>query len=245
MKCPNCGLESPEGTDECPKCQLVFRKWQDRQVNKAVEEHAGLGKEEAKDTSSLTIRLFVMFLVCAGLYWLVRPSEKQAARAAAPETPAAAEQAVQQAQEAHEQAVAGPEESRWSFSGKVLDLVHGGPVLGAKVYFADPATGRNFSAETDFEGKYLLDAKPMEAGGYKVQIVHPDFDGRYWEGGSVRLPLKQRYQLAARPAAEQASYSGKPGADTAVDFAIFPNSLTAEEKKEQCAAAPKGPECSK
>lgn len=245
MICPNCGLESPEGTDECPKCQLVFRKWEERRVRAAVEEHAGLVKEEQKETSSLTVRLFVMFLVCAGLYWLVRPSDKQAAQAAAPDTQAAASAEQPGVQDPQQLAVAGPEESRWSFSGKVLDLVHGGPILGAKLYFSDPATGRNFSAEADFDGKYSLDAKPLEAGGYKVQIVHPDFDGRYWDGKSVKLPLKQRYQLAAQPAGDPALYSGKPGADTVIDFALFPNSLTAAEKKELCAAAPKSPDCSK
>ncbi len=248
MKCPNCGYEAAEGTDECPKCQLVFRKWQDRAERQAVEEHVSSTEEPGKkDDSSLTLRLFVMFLVCAGLYWLVRPSDKQADSSPAPETTAAPAQPAGDApgQDAQQLAVAGPAEARWGFEGKVVDLLDGKPVLGAKIYFSDPSTGRNFSTETDYDGHYSLEVKPLEAGGYLAQIMHPEFEGRWWEGKNAKLGKKQRYQLAGRSAGDAIAYSGKSGAGTVVDFAVVPKTLTPEEKKDLCSAAPNSPACSK
>lgn len=243
MKCPNCGFEAPEGTDECPKCQLVFRKWQQSAINKAVEAQAE-SRDEHKDDSSLTLRLFGMFLICAGLYWLVRPGEKPAASAEPATPPVAAEaQPGAPTPEALLLAAAGPAESRWKFEGKVLDLLRGKPVFGVKLFFVEPATGRNFSAETDYDGHYVVELRPLENGGYEAQLSHPDFGGRWWDADSVKLAKKKRYQLTGKAPAKPDSFTGKPGAAVALDFAIFPGNLTAEEQKELCAAAPGGPGC--
>ena len=133
----------------------------------------------------------------------------------------------------------------WGFEGKVVDLLDGKPVLGAKIYFSDPSTGRNFSTETDYDGHYSLEVKPLEAGGYLAQIMHPEFEGRWWEGKNAKLGKKQRYQLAGRSAGDAIAYSGKSGAGTVVDFAVVPKTLTPEEKKDLCSAAPNSPACSK
>ena len=33
MRCPNCGIEQPDGATECQGCQIFFEKWRKRQVS--------------------------------------------------------------------------------------------------------------------------------------------------------------------------------------------------------------------
>lgn len=42
MKCPNCSAQAADGASECPKCGIVFAKWNELQARKKRDEAAEL-----------------------------------------------------------------------------------------------------------------------------------------------------------------------------------------------------------
>lgn len=49
MKCPNCGLVAPDGTEVCAQCQIVFSKLEESLVKKALQAHSARIKEPVKE----------------------------------------------------------------------------------------------------------------------------------------------------------------------------------------------------
>ncbi|MDO8803137.1 MAG: hypothetical protein Q7R35_01785 [Elusimicrobiota bacterium] len=224
MKCPNCGFEAPDDAAECRKCQVIFKKHGESAVNKALKQHVARAKGPVKDTSSPLPRLFIMFLITAAIYFYLEHTQKPPVPAANP--------AVQT------EPAPAPLENQWKFEGRVLDLLRDKPISGAKLIFSDPNTGGRFPAETDFDGYYSLDLKPLERGGYEAQISHPDLSGQWYDAEyAAALTKTQRYQLSGqvqfRAPEEWARHMGKAGFPTKYNFAIFPANLTEDEKKEQ------------
>ena len=226
MKCPNCGCEAPHGTLDCPKCQVVFSKLEERAVRKALEAHTSSAKEPVREASSPMTRLFVMFLITAGIWFFLESDQKHRAAVAGS---AAQAQAADQA----------PAE-QWRFEGKVLDLLRDKPVAGAQLIFSSPGTSAIFSAATDPSGHYELALEPLKKGGYEVEINHQDYGGRWWDDEYTSLTKTQRYQLAgqadSRTPGQRARHVGKTDVPATYDFAVFPSDLTEAEKKEQSEA---------
>ena len=83
MKCPNCGLEAPDGTAECPRCQIIFRKLEESAIKKSLLMYTARMQEPIKGTSSPLPWLIVLFFISALLYF-DRLDEKQPAPAANP-----------------------------------------------------------------------------------------------------------------------------------------------------------------
>ncbi|MEK6646480.1 MAG: hypothetical protein AABY84_07390 [Candidatus Firestonebacteria bacterium] len=50
MKCPGCGFEQEDKTLECQRCQLIFSKWEERQVKKQLAEDV----KSISSTTSIT-----------------------------------------------------------------------------------------------------------------------------------------------------------------------------------------------
>lgn len=238
MKCPNCGFEAPDGAAECLKCQIVFKKFEEAAVNKALQDHVARTKEPVKDTSSPLPRLFLMFLITAAIYFFLEHTQKPPAPAAGP--------GVQAGSAAAQAAAPAPLENQWKFEGRVLDLLRDQPVSGAKLVFSDPRTGGRFTAETGNNGYYTLDLPPLEKGGYEAQISHPDLGGQWYDAEyAAALTKTQRYQLSGqvqfRSAEQWARHRGKAGFPTKYNFSVFPVNLTVEEKREQSGALSGGP----
>ena len=238
MKCPNCGFEGPDGEAECRKCQIVFKKFEEAAVNKALLDHVARTKEPVKDTSSPLPRLFLMFLITAAIYFFLEHTQKPPVPAAGP--------AVQTGAAAAQPDAPAPLENQWKFEGRVLDLLREQPVAGAKLVFSDPLTGGRFTVETGNNGYYSLDLKPLEKGGYEAQISHPDLGGQWYDAEhAAALTRTQRYQLSGqvqfRAPEEWARHVGKAGFPKKYNFAVFPVNLTEEEKREQSAALAGGP----
>ncbi|MBI4351363.1 MAG: hypothetical protein HY550_07990 [Elusimicrobia bacterium] len=220
MKCPNCGEETPQAAENCPKCHVIFSKLHERSMRKALEAHAELRKEPAGDASSPMFRLFVMFLVTAAIYFYLQHSHKPPA--------AAAQRPGQEARPAA--AIKNP----WKLEGHVADMLRGKPVSGVKVVFSAPGPEERFSAETDFRGYYSLDLKPLAEGGYAVELDHPDYGDRWWDAKYLKLNKKRRYELSnqQQPPDESGRRAGKAGTTLKYDFLIFPKELAKEEKRE-------------
>lgn len=92
MQCPKCGLVLPDGTEECPKCLVVFKKLEESLVKKALLAHEARTKEPVKDTIPPFYRLAFLFFITAALWFFVQAEGKR--RAAAENEEAKAAQAV-------------------------------------------------------------------------------------------------------------------------------------------------------
>lgn len=242
MKCPKCGTEAPEGTEACPKCNVIFSKLEERAIRNALASRAAEKESQEKHPSSPMPRLFAMFLVTAALYFFLehdRRSKLAAANLRAQEAAAAAQPAVTETRPA---AAPAAIEDPWKFEGRVLDLLRDKPVSGVKLVFSAQDKEDRFSAVTDAAGYYALELKPLEDAGYEVELSHPDYGGKWWDVTPAKLSRKQRYKLSAQPQErtikEWARHVGRKKAAVKYDFTIFPNALTEEEKKQRQEALP-------
>lgn len=62
MKCPNCGNEQENGLIECKKCQIIFSKWNERQIQ-LQPGHENIGNSAKKKFSTSYLKLFFIFLL--------------------------------------------------------------------------------------------------------------------------------------------------------------------------------------
>lgn len=108
MKCPNCGLVAPDGTEVCQKCQIVFSKLEESLVKKALQVHATRIKEPPKDIIPPLYRVALLFLITAALWFFVQAEGKRS-KSAAMQLAAQAEPAAPAAQA--EPAAAQPTDS--------------------------------------------------------------------------------------------------------------------------------------
>lgn len=244
MKCPNCSAERLPGAEACPNCHVIFSKLEERAMRKALDAHTAARSGPVKDNSSPLPRLFTMFLVAAAIYFFLEYDRRKTIAAeslAALQAQAAAQPPGQAAQlPAAPPAIKDP----WKFKGRVFDLLRNKPIVGVKLVFSAPRTEERFSTETGPNGYYSLELKPLQDGGYEVELSHPDYGNKWWDGKSLNLSRKQRCALSgefqARTVREWARHIGRPGSTTAYDFAIFPNVLTEDEKRELREALPAG-----
>ncbi len=81
MRCPKCNLVLPDGTAECPRCLIVFKKLEESQVKKALLAHEARTKEPVKDTIPPFYRLAFLFFVTAALWFFVQAEGKRRASA--------------------------------------------------------------------------------------------------------------------------------------------------------------------
>lgn len=83
MKCPNCGAENPDGSEDCRACNIFFAKWQKRAAAAPQEEEPPAAAPPAREESSGRA-LFVLagLLAAAGIAGLVykalHPAEPKA-----------------------------------------------------------------------------------------------------------------------------------------------------------------------
>ncbi|HBA62192.1 MAG TPA: hypothetical protein DCZ92_15535 [Elusimicrobia bacterium] len=94
MKCPNCGLVAPDGTEVCAQCQIVFSKLEESLVKKALQAHSARIKEPVKEIVPQFYRLALLFFATAALWFLVQAQEKR--KIQEPGLPAQAETAPEQ-----------------------------------------------------------------------------------------------------------------------------------------------------
>lgn len=90
MQCPKCGVVLPDGTAECPKCLVVFKKLEESLVKKALLAHEARTKEPVKDKIPAFYRLAFLFFVTAALWFFLQAEGKR--RAAGEDAEAAAQQ---------------------------------------------------------------------------------------------------------------------------------------------------------
>lgn len=81
MKCPKCGVVLPDGTEECPKCLVVFRKLEESLVRKALQAHDARTKEPPREKIPAFYRLAFLFFVTAALWFFVQAEGKRRAAA--------------------------------------------------------------------------------------------------------------------------------------------------------------------
>jgi hypothetical protein len=128
-----------------------------------------------------------------------------------------------------------PEDS-WRFEGRVLDLLRGSPIKGAKIAFYDWETGRQYEDVSDDEGHYGVDVAIRWKSGYAVEISHPLYRQRYWNGTALAAGRQERLRmgLEAPPAeADTRCYRGtRKREPVALDFALFPQDLSDSERQE-------------
>ena len=244
MKCPNCGAERLPGAEACPNCHVIFSKLEERAMRKALDAHTTLRREPVKDNSSPLPRLFTMFLATAAIYFFLEYERRKtdaAENLAAAQTQTAAQPPGQQAQlPAAPPTIKNP----WKFEGRVFDLLRDKPIAGVKLVFSAPRREERFSAETGLNGYYSLELKPLQDVGYEVELTHPDYGNKWWDAKSLKLSRKQRCALSgefqARTVWEWARHVGKTDSAVTYDFAIFPATLTEDEKRELREALPAG-----
>ncbi|PIU17737.1 MAG: hypothetical protein COT18_12520 [Elusimicrobia bacterium CG08_land_8_20_14_0_20_59_10] len=82
MKCPNCGLVAPDGTEVCEKCQIVFSKLEESLVKKALQAHATRIKEPPKDLVPPLYRVAFLFFITAALWFFMQAEAKRSKSAA-------------------------------------------------------------------------------------------------------------------------------------------------------------------
>jgi len=243
MKCPNCGHENAEGAAECLNCQIIFAKWTGRSAaqpprDAAPAEQAG----GAPAGTSLLPKIFIALAIAAVPAWFfLKPAAGPVARSGEP--PAAAQPAAAEPQ-APRPAAPAPAGNLWKFEGTVLDLLRETPVEGATLKFYNDANGETFQAATDFSGRYSLELKPREKGGYGVHISHPGYGNQHWDAKYAQINKAERYRMGGRVQfgsyEELMCHTGGAGAVIIYDFAIFPDKLTEEERAESYKAVSGG-----
>lgn len=245
MKCPNCGQENADGAAECLNCQVIFGKWKERGQEKAAP--AGPSMPDAAEdgpgkTSPLPKILLVLAVAAFPAWYLLKPAAKQEAPASA-QQPAAAETLVVHAgdqQPDPEPAAPAVPQGLWKFEGSVIDLLKETPVEGASLKFYNNSDGETFQALTDGTGRYSLDLKPLEKGGYGLFITHPGYGNQHWEAGAAKKSLKERCRMGkgvqAMSIEELMRHTGNAGGIAIYDFAAYPNSLDklTEKEKDEC-----------
>jgi hypothetical protein len=229
MQCPNCRHEEDDAAAECSKCGFVLAKWRARSQQAQAGQPAApvQSAAAAKPASGVDLSIWILLLVATiGVWKLNRSGQDQAsgpARAASAETAAsAAESAI-------------PDNS-WRFTGRVMDLLRSSPIKGAKVSFYDWETGRQFEDVTDDEGRYSVDADIRWKSGYAVEISHPLYLQRIFDGSALAADRKERLRMGLEtPAAESdtRSYRGtRKKEPVTLDFALFPQDLSDSERQE-------------
>lgn len=238
MKCPNCGVENSEGAAECAGCQVVFAKWKGRGEAKAPP----LPAEKSVNASPAPKILALLALAAVPAWLFLKPAAERKAPASVPpsattEAPAVHAEGRQPDPGPGEPAAA---QSPWKFEGSVIDLLTETPVEGAGLKFYSNSGGETFQALTDGAGRYSLDLKPLEKGGYGVFITHSGYGNQHWDAGHAKKPLKEKCRLGQgvqfMGAGELTRHVSTPGGTAVYDFAVYPNSLEklTEEEKAEC-----------
>lgn len=186
--------------------------------------------------------LIALAIAAVPAWFFLKPAAERKAPASAPPSATTEAPAVQAE---GRQPDPGPGEpaapqSPWKFEGSVIDLLKETPVEGAALKFYSNSGGETFQALTDGAGRYSLDLKPLEKGGYGVFIAHPGYGRQHWEAGFTKRPLKEKCRLGQgvqfMSAEELTRHVSTPGGIAVYDFAVYPNSLEklTEEEKAEC-----------
>lgn len=77
MKCPKCGLEQPESSIECPKCQLIFSKLQGQEIKQEtttdLTQNISYPTEDSKFQKKLFYTLtFVLLGIIVMTFWSIK-----------------------------------------------------------------------------------------------------------------------------------------------------------------------------
>ena len=131
MQCPHCHNEEDDAAVECSKCGFALEKWRLRLAQAQAGQAAPLIQHPtaAKSASGVDLSIWILLLIATiGVWKLTRPSpadeaSRRAAAASTEAVPAAGDSAI-------------PDDT-WRFEGRVLDLLRGSPIKGAKVVFYD------------------------------------------------------------------------------------------------------------
>jgi hypothetical protein len=115
----------------------------------------------------------------------------------------------------------------WRFEGKVYDILHQVPIEGVTVTVdVHPPV----MATTDGAGFYSVEASVAEgATGVYIWLGHPDFGTNYWAGDHTKRPYEERVRMYGS-VQFQGTYRGKVDGVTTLDFSMFPEKLTEEER---------------
>lgn len=248
-KCPNCGFEAPEGAAECTKCQIIFGKWTEREERMAAPAMEGGMEAAPAPASSLPWVIGAALIAGSAGWYFLKPDPGLPVHAQEAQTeessPGGTQEAGEEAGTSGDEASAPVIENPWKFEGTVKDVVRGTPVQGAKLVFSSPREKDTFTAETDFSGRYFLDLKPLEKGGYEVSIAHPDYGGQWYDARILERPKRERYRLSEqvqfRASYEWSRHVGRENGISTYDFAIYPNNLSEDERREQFDAISGGP----
>lgn len=241
MKCPNCGQENAEDAAECRNCQVIFRKLKERKAARPPEPSpAPQAENVAARSFPLPKILLVLAAAAAPAWFFLKPAAKPAAApaAAVAARPVPAVNAGDQPPAA--EPVPGAQRNLWKFEGTVLDLLKETPVEGAELSFYSNSGSETFGAVTNSLGRYSLELKPLERGGYGVFIKHPDYGNQHWDAAAAKKSLKERCRMGQvvqfMSPEELMRHAGGPGGMAIYDFAVYPNrqdKLT-EPEREEC-----------
>ncbi|MBI4351369.1 MAG: hypothetical protein HY550_08020 [Elusimicrobia bacterium] len=249
MKCPNCGHENADGAAECAKCQVIFGKLSARKAPPPAEPSPAGRPEPAGGKKNTLPKILLALAVAAVPAWFfLKPAARPAALPAADGTgqPQLTVYADDQRTEAEpsspaaEVVVPAARQEMWRFEGTVLDLLKETPAEGAALKFYSNSGAETFQAVTDAQGKYSLELKPLESGGYGVFISHPNYGNQHWDAAAAKKSLKERCKMGQgvqfMSPEELTRHVGSPGGLSVYDFTVYPNSLDklTEQEKEEC-----------
>ena len=227
MQCPNCRHEEDDAAAECSQCGFVLAKWRARLQQAQAGQPAPLVQPPAaaKPASGVDLSIWILLLIATVGVWRLTRSGQDAASGQAPAAAVGTGASV----------AAIPEDS-WRFEGRVLDLLRGSPIKGAKVAFLDWETGHQYEDVTDDEGRYGVNVEIRWKRGYAAEISHPLYLPRHWNGAALAADRKERLRLGLEPTptdADSPCYRGtrKPVPVT-LDFALFPQDLSEAERQE-------------
>ncbi|MBI4424848.1 MAG: hypothetical protein HY554_14040 [Elusimicrobia bacterium] len=225
MKCPNCGLESPDAEADCRRCGLVFAKW--RAAAASASASAAGPRAQGTDEAPIsleTLLLFALLLSVAAWYFL---------HGRAGGRPQALPDGAVQPREAS--AAGGAVENPCILEGEVLDVYRLRPVVGARVFFRP-----RFAGVTDGRGRY--EVRVTAGSGYWAEFSHGDYQPNFAAGFSRNwreAPWDQRVRAARTVLLEiergegpskAADYACDSGRRKAFNFALLPKELSDEEK---------------
>lgn len=188
MQCPNCRHEEDGSALKCSKCGFALANWRSRPQ---ADWLAPLAQPPAaaKKASGGNLSIWILLLIATAGVWKLTRSGQDAASGGSLA-------AVSGAAEAGSLTPA----NSWRFEGKVVDLLRGGSIKGAKVAFLDWETGRQFEGITDEEGHYAVDVAIRWKLGYAAEISHPLYRQRYWSGADLKADRKERLRMGLEPA---------------------------------------------